>query len=44
VTNNVTRAVDGGAIVKSWTNSVTLTNLPSYYKTAKQTAPKGAAF
>ena len=37
VTNNVTRTVDGGTLVKTWTNSVTLTNLPSYSTTAKQT-------
>jgi len=45
VTNNVTRAVDGGSITKNWTNSVTLTNLPSYSTTAKQaTAGAGAGF
>jgi hypothetical protein len=45
VTNNVTRTVDGGTIVKLWTNSVTLTNLPSYSTTAKQaTAGAGAGF
>jgi len=45
VTNNVTRAVDGGSIIKNWTSSVTLTNLPSYSTTAKQaTAGAGAGF
>jgi hypothetical protein len=45
VTNNVTRTVDGGTIVKLWTNSVTLTNLPSYSTTAKQAnAGAGAGF
>ena len=38
VTNNVTRTVDGGTITKSWTNGVTLTNLPSYYTTSKQSS------
>ena len=45
VTNNLTRSVDGGVIVKKWTNSVTLTNLPSYYTSSKQaTAGAGAGF
>ncbi len=45
VTNNVARTVDGGSITKNWTNSVTLTNLPSYSTTAKQaTAGAGAGF
>ena len=45
VTNNVTRTVDGGTLVKTWTNSVTLTNLPSYSTTAKQSSGgTGAGF
>jgi hypothetical protein len=45
VTNNLTRSTDGGAIAKSWTNSVVVTNLPSYSATAKQaTAGLGAGF
>ena len=45
VTNNVARTVDGGTLVKTWTNSVTLTNLPSYSTTAKQSSGgTGAGF
>jgi hypothetical protein len=44
-TNQLTRSTDGSAIVKNWTNTVVLTNLPSYYNSSKQSsAGAGAGF